>query len=84
VSRRNELDTMQFDITNSFNEGYLGNTYSVLLSGTEDGKKIGRIFSQAPVIDGVVRLSGSTKLNSGFVKVLVEENLGYDLGATIL
>ncbi len=83
VSRRNELDTIQFDITNSFNEGYIGNTYSVLLSGSEDGEKIGRIFSQAPVIDGVVRLSGLTKSNSGFVKAVIEESLGYDLRATI-
>jgi len=84
VRRRNELDTIQFDITNLFNEGYVNRTYPVLLSGTEDGKKIGRMFAQAPVIDGVVRLTGSTKLKSGFVNVMIEENLGYDLKGKII
>ena len=84
IRRRNELDTMQFDITSSFNEGYIGKTYQALLSGAEDGVKVARIFSQAPVIDGIVRLNGTTKKKDGFVKVVIEENLGYDLGGKII
>lgn len=84
VRRRNELDTLQFDITNSINESYLGNTYEAILSGIENGEITARIFSQAPVIDGLVRLSGSAKCNSGLVKVIIEDNLGYDLKGSIV
>ncbi len=84
IGRRNELDTIQFDITSNLNEGYVGKTYPVLMCGAEDGVSIGRIFAQAPVIDGVVRLSGKTKGSNGFVKVLIEESLGYDLKGKII
>ncbi len=84
TERRNELDTMQFDITSSFNETYLGKTLKVLLCGKEDRSKIGRIFSQAPSVDGLVRITGSLKKDDGFVNVLITDNLGYDIKGKIV
>ncbi|HOW16539.1 MAG TPA: 30S ribosomal protein S12 methylthiotransferase RimO [bacterium] len=84
TERRNELDTMQFDITSSFNETYLGKTLKVLLCGKEDRSKIGRIFSQAPSVDGLVRITGSLKKDGGFVNVLITDNLGYDIKGKIV
>lgn len=84
IMRRNELDTIQFDITSNLNEGYVGKTYPVLLGGAEDGIRTGRIFAQAPVIDGVVRLSGRTSGKEGFVKVFIQDNLGYDLKGKVV
>ena len=84
VERRNELDRLQFDITKTINEGYVGKSIKALVSGKatalEEGFLEARMFCQAPVIDGVVLFKGKN-INTPFVELQIEETNGFDLFA---
>jgi ribosomal protein S12 methylthiotransferase len=82
VERRNELDRLQFDITKTINEGFVGKSFKALVSGTatEEGFLEARMFCQAPVIDGVVLFEGKN-VNTPFVELQIEETNGFDLFA---
>ncbi|MFH1223176.1 MAG: 30S ribosomal protein S12 methylthiotransferase RimO [Pseudomonadota bacterium] len=82
LERRNELDRIQFDITNSFNEGYVGKTFQALVCGRCGKDTEARIFSQAPVVDGEVIIKGDVK--GSFVDVTIDEANGYDLVGRII
>ena len=77
VERRNELDRLQFEVTTALNEGYVDSILPVLVNCKVDGVTEGRIFSQAPMIDGIVRFEGETK--GPFADVLIEQVNGFDL-----
>jgi len=81
LERRNELDRIQFDITNSLNEGYVDKVLPVLVCGRCSDVNEGRIFSQAPMVDGVVTFKGRVK--GPFVDVIIEQANGYDLAGKI-
>jgi ribosomal protein S12 methylthiotransferase len=52
------METQQ-EISLEINEGWIGKTLSVLLEGeTDDGKRIGRSYRDAPEIDGLVIVDG--------------------------
>jgi len=82
IDRRNELDRTQFEVTTALNEGYVDSTLPVLVNNEVDGVTEGRIFAQAPVIDGVVRFEG--KVKGPFVDVRIEQVNGFDLIGKIL
>ncbi|MEI6092936.1 MAG: 30S ribosomal protein S12 methylthiotransferase RimO [bacterium] len=77
IERRNELDRLQFEITTALNDRYVDSVLPVLINCKTEGLIEGRIFSQAPVVDGVVRFEG--KIKGPFEKVLIEEVNGFDL-----
>ena len=78
VERRNELDRLQFDITKTINEGYIGRSFKALRSGKNEA----RIFCQAPVIDGVVLFKGKWG-NTPFVDLKIDDTNGFDLFARV-
>jgi ribosomal protein S12 methylthiotransferase len=78
VERRNELDRLQFDITKTINEGYIGRSFKALIEGPGEA----RIFCQAPVIDGVVVFKGKSG-NTPFVDLKIEDTNGFDLFARV-
>ena len=77
IDRRNELDSIQFEVTTEINERYVDSIFPVLINCKADGVTEGRMFSQAPVIDGVVRFEGKAK--GPFVDVKIEQVNGFDL-----
>ncbi|MBN1115175.1 MAG: 30S ribosomal protein S12 methylthiotransferase RimO [Oligoflexia bacterium] len=77
LERRNELDRIQFDITNLINNGHIGKTYPALLERLDGEKWNARFYFQAPAVDGIVSFSGDP--TDGFVKVTVEDTNGIDL-----
>jgi ribosomal protein S12 methylthiotransferase len=78
IERRNELDRIQFEVTTAFNNAYIGKKLPVLIAGEPvDGVTEGRIFSQAPMVDGVVRIHACVK--GPFEDIIIEDAEGIDL-----
>jgi len=78
IERRNELDRIQFEVTNAFNSAYIGQKLPVLVTGEPvDGITEGRIFAQAPMIDGLVRIQACVK--GPFEDIIIEDTEGLDL-----
>lgn len=53
IERRNELDALQFTITKMHNEKFIGKELDVIPLGQQDDLYTGRLYFQAPEIDGV-------------------------------
>jgi len=77
LDRRNELDSIQFEVTTELNERYVDSVFPVIINCKTDGVTEGRMYCQAPVIDGVVRFEGVAK--GPFVDVKIEQVNGFDL-----
>jgi ribosomal protein S12 methylthiotransferase len=78
IERRNELDRLQFEVTTALNNAYIGKKLPVLIVGEPvDGVTEGRIFAQAPIIDGVVRIQACVK--GPFEDIIIEDTEGFDL-----
>jgi ribosomal protein S12 methylthiotransferase len=76
IERRNNLDRLQSDITNSINERYIGKVLKVL----HYQKNEFRTFFQAPLVDGVTLVNALKKKND-FTKVKIKEVNNVDLVA---
>ena len=78
IERRNELDRIQFEVTTALNNAYVGKRLPVLIMGEPvAGITEGRIFAQAPIIDGVVRIQSCVK--GPFEDIIIEDTEGFDL-----
>lgn len=77
IERRNELDRIQFEVTTALNDRYVDSVLPVLINCKTEGLIEGRIFSQAPVVDGIVKFEGN--IDGPFANVLIEEASGFDL-----
>ncbi len=84
VERRNELDRLQFDITKTINEGYIGRSFKAIVSGKalEEGYLEARISCQAPIIDGVALFKGKS-CDTPFVDLKIDDTNGFDLFARV-
>ena len=76
--RFDELMTLQQEISQEVNEGWIGRELDVLVEDARDGWLIGRSHRDAPDIDGLVIFKGTAKPGD-MAKVLINEAEPYDL-----
>lgn len=82
VQRRRELMSLQSAISKKHNRAMIGKNAKVLIDKVETNSGIGRLYSQAPDIDGVVKIKGMSNLVPGeFVDVVITGAGEYDLNA---
>lgn len=82
VRRRRELMSLQSAISKKHNRAMIGKNAKVLIDKVETNSGIGRLYSQAPDIDGVVKIKGMSNLVPGeFVDVVITGAGEYDLNA---
>ena len=82
--RRNELSAVQDEIAAAKGREFIGRTLEVLIDGrSEEGGEYleARHEGLAPEIDGVVLLSKHAGRSGEFVKVVINDAIGYDLVA---
>lgn len=82
MERLRHLSSLQEEVTESRNAGWLGRVDRVLVDQIEDGVPVGRSHRQAPEIDGVVRLDGG--IVGEWATVEYTAAFGPDLEATVL
>jgi ribosomal protein S12 methylthiotransferase len=83
--RRDRLLTLQAEISAERNAEFVGRKLDVLVEGIdEEGEVVGRIYAQAPEVDGLTRLPDypDEVVEVGrFVKARIVEAQPYDLVA---
>jgi ribosomal protein S12 methylthiotransferase len=82
-ARRDELMTLQQQISLEINQAQLGRTLPVLIEGSGDGISIGRSYRDAPEIDGLVVLEGEVPVGE-MLPVRIDGATVYDLTGTPL
>jgi ribosomal protein S12 methylthiotransferase len=81
-ARMHRLMETQQEISLDVNEGWIGKTIEVLLEGeTDEGRRAGRSYRDAPEIDGLVLVDGVPEnMDDGsFISVRIDEAMPYDL-----
>ncbi|MCS7261870.1 MAG: 30S ribosomal protein S12 methylthiotransferase RimO [Aquificaceae bacterium] len=85
-TRREELLSVQEEITKKKNEELLGKELDLLVDGFDEEfgyVPVGRIYAQAPEVDGVTYVETEKGLEPGdMIKVRINQVGGYDLGCT--
>ncbi len=82
VQRRRELMTLQSSISKRHNHAMIGKNTKVLIDKAETNSSMGRLFSQAPDIDGIVKIKGLDNTFPGeMVDVVITGAGEYDLNA---
>jgi ribosomal protein S12 methylthiotransferase len=77
-ARRDELMTLQQQISLEINQAQVGRTLPVLIEGSNEGISIGRSYRDAPEIDGLVVLEGEVPVGE-MVPVRISGATVYDL-----
>ena len=78
--RHDLIMAAQAEISESINETYVGNSYTVLVEeNPEPGLYIGRTFFQAPEVDGVTFIYADDLELNTFVKVKITDAFEYDI-----
>src|SRR5262245_9347926 len=84
VQRRRELMILQAGISKKHNRAMIGKNAKALIDKAETNSAIGRLFSQAPDIDGIVKIKGTSNALPGeFVDVVITVAGEYDLNAKL-
>ncbi len=73
--------TLQAGISRKKNRSLIGREVRVLVDGEEGRCALGRLYNQAPEIDGVVRIKGGVPVAGEFLNVTVTGAGEYDLTA---
>ena len=81
--RFNRLMEKQQQISLACNKAFVGRKLDVLFEGYGQGVSIGRSYSDAPEIDGLVLVKGEIP-DGQMLPVLINEAMPYDLGGTII
>ena len=81
VQRRKELMTIQSEISRKRNRQWIGQHLRTIVDGVDSRGILARMFSQAPDIDGIVRIQGDQALPGEFLDVRVTGAGEYDLSA---
>lgn len=83
--RRAELMRIQAQISSEFLAGFVGENLDVLVDSREDeqwpGLRAGRVWFQAPEIDGVTYVSGAGAEPGAMLNCMIENSDVYDLSA---
>jgi ribosomal protein S12 methylthiotransferase len=77
-ARRDELMTLQQQISLEINQEQVGRTLPILIEGNGDGISIGRSYRDAPEIDGLVVLEGEVPVGE-MLPVRINGATVYDL-----
>lgn len=78
-ARYHALMRLQQGISLRRNQSFVGKTLEVLVEGESDNGMFGRSYRDAPEIDGLVYLPGSTARQGEFVRATIAEAAEYDL-----
>lgn len=78
-ARLDRLMRLQQGISLERNRSFVGKTMEVLVEGKTDDGMFGRSYRDAPEIDGLVYLPGSTAKPGEFVEATIAEATEYDL-----
>ncbi|MFQ5401386.1 MAG: 30S ribosomal protein S12 methylthiotransferase RimO [Anaerolineae bacterium] len=81
-ARKQELMTLQQDISLARNQAQVGRTLPVLVEGQGDGVSIGRSYRDAPEIDGLVIIPGELPIGE-MVPVTIDGAMVYDLSGHV-
>jgi len=81
--RRKELMTLQSKISRAKNRKWIGRNTQVLVDGADSRGTIARLCSQAPDVDGVVRIKIDNTVAGEFLPVTVTGAGEYDLNARL-
>ncbi|MCI0414790.1 30S ribosomal protein S12 methylthiotransferase RimO [bacterium] len=84
VRRRKELMTLQAGVSRKKNRKWIGRQMSVIVDGADSRSLLARMYSQAPDVDGVVRVHGDPALPGEFLNVSITGAGEYDLSARLL
>jgi ribosomal protein S12 methylthiotransferase len=84
VHRRKELMTLQAGISRKKNRSWIGREVQSIVDGQDSRGIVARMYSQAPDIDGVVRISGEDALAGDLLRVRITGAGEYDLNARVL
>ncbi|MEJ5339726.1 MAG: 30S ribosomal protein S12 methylthiotransferase RimO [Aquificaceae bacterium] len=83
--RKTELLSLQESITRKKNEEFVGRELELIIDGFDDEFgyiPVGRIYAQAPEVDGITYLETEGELKTGdMIRVKITQVGGYDLGA---
>jgi ribosomal protein S12 methylthiotransferase len=79
--RRDELMTIQQQISLEKNQALVGRTLPILVEGYGDDMSVGRSYRDAPEIDGLVIVPGELPLGE-MVPVRIDGAMTYDLTGT--
>ena len=74
---------VQADISLEKNRKLIGSTFTVLVDEADNDVAVGRIYSQAPEIDGVVFIQRPGIKKHAFVQVRIDTAYDYDLKGSI-
>jgi len=77
--RRRELMLLQAGISRKRNRALIGRSMKILIDGEENGHSTGRLYHQAPEIDGVVKIKSSNAIAGEFVDAMITGAGEYDL-----
>jgi ribosomal protein S12 methylthiotransferase len=81
--RRKELMTLQAGISRKKNRAWIGRKAKVLVDGGDARGSIGRLYSQAPDVDGILRIRGDHAVAGEFVSVTITGAGEYDLTGSL-
>jgi ribosomal protein S12 methylthiotransferase len=84
VERRRKLMTLQAEISRKKNQRLIGEQMKVLIDTADTKKATGRLYSQAPEIDGIVKIKTDFAASGDFLNVTVTGAGEYDLNASTL
>ena len=84
IQRRKELMTLQAEISRKKNRGWIGQPVHALVDGLDSRGILARMYSQAPDVDGVVRIQGNQALAGDFLNVRITGAGEYDLSARVI
>jgi len=76
--RQEELLLLQAEISYERLDRFVGKSMKALVEGRENGYLIGRTFTEAPEVDGVVFIKGRGEMGD-FLEVTIEEHDEYDM-----
>ena len=81
IQRRRELMKLQAGISRNRNRALIGREMSVLIDGAENASLVGRLYHQAPDVDGCIKIKGGTAVAGEFVQAVITGAGEYDLTA---
>lgn len=84
VERHRALMTLQANISRNRNRQLIGKQMKVLIDSGDEKGASGRFYSQAPEIDGLVKVKTDVALAGDFLDVIVTGAGEYDLSANAL
>jgi ribosomal protein S12 methylthiotransferase len=84
LQRRKELMTLQSAISRKKNRHWIGRDARAIVDGSDSKGLLARLYSQAPDIDGIVRIRNDHAIAGDFLKIQITGAGEYDLSGRII